>query len=311
VPDPCRAVEWGYAMAGQIVVGVDGSPSATAAVEWAADDAARRGSRLRIVHVWEPWSYDFPFKAAPHSQRSVPAYWEGALAAAVEWVHGHAPEVQVSAALVTGAVSERLKSESEDADELILGSKGLGGFMGLVLGSVGRSVAGHATGPVIVVRRSVPTRHGEIVVGFDGAEPSQAALDYALQQARMRGAQVHVLYAWWMPPFSPHATVYAGGAQVALEDESREVQRRLDPWQERYPDVRMVGSAVRGHPVPALSDASRDADLVVIGSRTHGGLGSVFTGSVGHGVLHHARCPVAIVRPRRPRTERSTSVAGH
>jgi nucleotide-binding universal stress UspA family protein len=290
-------------MAGQIVVAVDGSPPAAAAMAWAADDATRRRARLRIVHVWEPWSYDFPFEAAPHSQRSIPAYWEGVLAAAVEWVHGHAPDVEVSAALVTGAVSERLTTESEDADELILGSRGLDGLTALVLGSVSRSVAGHALGPVVVVRRSPPTRQGEIVVGFDGSEPSQAALDYALQQARLREARVRVLYAWWRPAFTPHATPYAGGVQEALEEESREVQRRLDPWHERYPDVRMTCSAVRGHPVPALSDASWDADLVVVGSGEHQGFGSAFQGSVGHGVLHHARCPVAVVRPRRPRTD--------
>ncbi|WP_405147576.1 universal stress protein [Sphaerisporangium sp. NBC_01403] len=287
-------------MTGQIVVGIDGSPSAAAAVEWAADDAMRSGARLRIVHVWEPWSYDFPFKAAPRSQSSLPAYWTGALRSAVEWVHDHTPGVEVSSALVTGAVSERLTTESEYADELILGSKGLGGLTGLVLGSVGRSVAGHAEGPVVVVRRSAPTRNGEIVVGFDGSEASQAAMEYALRQARLRGARVQVLYAWSAPPFAPDATAYAGGVRTAAEEEAREVRRRLDPWQERYPDVRMVGSAVRGHAVPALSDASREADLVVVGSGAHGAFGRGFTGSVAHGVLHHARCPVAIVRPRRP-----------
>ncbi|MEV7970068.1 universal stress protein [Sphaerisporangium sp. NPDC088356] len=296
-------------MAGQIVVGIDGSPSAAAAVEWAADDARRRGARLRIVHVWEPWSYDFPLKAAPRSQSSLPAYWTGALEAAVDWVHDHTPGVEVSSALVTGAVSERLTTESEYADELILGSKGLGGLTGLVLGSVGRSVAGHAEGTVIVVRRSAPGRKGEIVVGFDGSEASEAALEYALQQARLRGARVHILYAWSTPPLAPDATAYAGGVREAVEEESREVQRRLDPWRQRYPDVPMVGSAVRGHAAPALSDASREADLVVVGSRAHGTFGHAFTGSIAHGVLHHARCPVAIVRPRRPHAERTPAAA--
>ncbi|MEU8268958.1 universal stress protein [Sphaerisporangium sp. NPDC049002] len=296
-------------MAGQIVVGIDGSPSAAAAVEWAADDAMRRGARLRIVHVWEPWSYDFPFKAAPRSQSSLPAYWTGALEAAVDWVHDHSPGVEVSSALVTGAVSERLTTESEYADELVLGGTGPGGLAGLVLGSVGRSVTGHAEGPVIVVRRSAPTRDGEIVVGFDGSEESGAALEYALQRARLRGAPVHVLYAWSAPPFAPDATAYAGGVREAAEEESREVRRRLHPWQERYPNVRMTGSAVRGHAVHALSDASREADLVVVGSRAHGTFGHVFTGSVAHGVLRHARCPVAIVRPRRPHAERPSATA--
>ncbi|MFC4585132.1 universal stress protein [Sphaerisporangium corydalis] len=279
-------------MAGLIVVGVDGSPSAAAAVEWAADDALSRGARLRIVHVWEPWSYDFPLKAVPGSLGSLPAYWRGVLARAVDFVHGYAPAVETSAALVTGAVSERLTAESEDADALILGSRGASGLTGMLLGSVGRAVAGHATGPVVVVRRFAPTRHGEIVVGFDGSEPSLAALDYALQEAGARGARVRVLHAWRGRAFARRGR--DGPA------ESREVQRRLEPWRERYPDVRMVGWAVRGNPVRALADASRSADLVVVGSRARGAFSSAVLGSVSHGVLRRAHCPVAIVRPRDP-----------
>ncbi|WP_248960121.1 universal stress protein [Sphaerisporangium perillae] len=294
-------------MAGQIVVGVDGSPSAAAAVEWAADDAMRRGARLRIVHVREPWSYDFPFKAAPRSQDSLPAYWLAVLAATVDWVHSYAPGIDVSAAMVTGSASERLRTESEEADELILGSTGLGGVAGVVLGSVGRSVAWHAVGPVVVVRRSPPTRHGEIVVGFDGSRLSEAAMEYAVQEARLRGARVRVLYAWRTPPFAPYATAHAGGVAEALVEVSQEVRRSLAVWQERHPGVRIDGCAVRGHPVPALSDASREADLVVVGSGARARRGPALRGSVGYGVLQHARCPVAVVRPRGPYAWRPAS----
>ncbi|RCG26225.1 universal stress protein [Sphaerisporangium album] len=286
-------------MSGTIVVGIDGSPSAAAAVDWATDEARRSGAGLRIVHVREPWSYQLPPRAGARDPDSLTEFWQGALAAAVDRVRGHAPGVDVSAALVVGAAAERLATESEGADELILGSKGLGGLPGMVLGSVGRSVAGRAEGPVIVVRRSGPARHGAVVVGFDGSEESEAALEFALAQARARRARAHVVYAWHTPPFTPYANVCAGGVQEALAEESARVRLRLAPWQERYPDVRMTGTAVRGHPVPALADASRDADLVVVGSPPAGPPGSAFAGSVGQGVLRHARCPVAIVRPRR------------
>jgi nucleotide-binding universal stress UspA family protein len=282
-------------MAGRIVVGVDGSPSAAAAVEWAAADAALSGARLRIVHVREPWSYDFPLQAAPRFQGSLLAYWEAALAAAVEWVHRHAPGVEVSSALVTGAVSERLRAESEDADELVLGSRGLGGCTGLLFGSVGGSVAANAQGAVIVVRRPPPTRYGEVVVGFDGSEPSEAALGFAFRQARTRGARLRVVRAGRKPPFPGDATARAGDPLAVLAGVSPEAWQRLRSWRDRYPDVRMVASAVRGHPVPALVDASRRADLVVVGSRAreHGALGPV-----SRRVLRRARCPVAVVRPR-------------
>ncbi|MDH2427363.1 universal stress protein [Sphaerisporangium sp. TRM90804] len=285
-------------MTGRVVVGVDGSPSAAAAVAWAADDAGRRGARLRIVHVREPWTYDFPLKAAPDSEDSVPSYWHDALAAAVAWVHGNAPGVEVSAALVTGAVAERLTTEAEDADELILGSRGLGGIAGLVLGSVGRSVAGHAAAPVVVVRGPASTCHGEVVVGYDGSETADAAMEFGMREAGLRGALLRAVHAWPVPPFPPFAAAYAGGAQQALAQVSRGVRDRLLSWQERHPDVPVAARTVRGHPVSALADASRTADLVVVGSRALDS-GPPVLGPVGQGVLRHARSPVAVVRPRR------------
>ncbi|MFC4533420.1 universal stress protein [Sphaerisporangium dianthi] len=286
-------------MSGQIVVGVDGSSSAAAAVEWAADDAVRRGARLRIVHVREPWTPDYPYRAAPWFRDALPAYWRAVLAATVEWVRGYAPGLEVSTAVVTGAAAERLRTEAEDADELILGSRGLGGFAGVVLGSVGRSVAWHAAAPVVVVRRSPAVRHGEIVVGYDGSAVSEAAMDYALRQASLREARVRVLYAWRTPPFSPYATACAGGLAEAMGEVTREVRLRLEMWRRRYPGVEAGLRAVRGHPVPMLADASREADLVVVGSSRHGDASEAgISGSVGYGVLLHARCPVAVVRPR-------------
>ncbi|GII88046.1 universal stress protein [Sphaerisporangium siamense] len=285
-------------MTGRIVVGIDGSPSAAAAVEWAADEAARAGAALKIVHVREPWSYQFHVRAGTPAPDSLTVYWRRVLAAAAQWVHAHRPSVPVTCALVVGAAAERLTTESEEADELILGSKGLGGLPGMVLGSVGRSVAGRAEGPVIIVRRAGPARHGAVVAGFDGSASSQAALDFALAQARARGARARVVYAWHTPPFTPYGTVYAGAAHEALAEESTRIRRLLGPWQDRYPDVAMTGTAVRGHPVPALADASRDADLVVVGSPPPGPPGTAFAGSVGQGVLRRARCPVAIVHPR-------------
>ncbi|MET8142329.1 universal stress protein [Sphaerisporangium sp. NPDC005288] len=290
-------------MAGQIVVGVDGSHSAAAAVEWAADDAVRRGARLRVVHVREPWSMDYPYRSAPWLPDALTAYWRAVLAATVDWVRGYAPGLQVSATLLTGAAAERLCTEAEDADELILGGGGPGGFVGAVLGSVGRDVAWHAMAPVVVVNRSPGRRHGEIVVGYDGSPVSEAAMEYALGEAARRCARVCVLYAWSAPPFSPYATACAGGLAEAMGEVTREVRLRLAMWRERCPGVTARLRPMRGHPVTALSDASRRADLVVVGSGAHGdatgaGFGGSAGYSVGYEVLRHARCPVAVVHPR-------------
>ncbi|GAA3820468.1 universal stress protein [Sphaerisporangium flaviroseum] len=285
-------------MVATIVVGVDGSTSATAAVEWAADDAARRNAALKIVHVREQWGEGAPFHAMPGFEDSFTEYCEGVVAAAAERARERAPGIEVRTALATGAVIETLMGESVDAEEVVLGSRGMGGFAGLVLGSVGIGMAGHAPGPVVVVRAPAQAVYGEVVVGFDGSPCSEAALEYGFIQARARGARLRAVYAWQMPAFSPFAVGYSDVMGDLFKDQAGGFHQRVEPWQRKYPEVQVVGSAVCGHPIPALSDASRDADLIVVGSRGLRGLGSAVLGSVSHGVLHRAHCPVAVVRPR-------------
>ncbi|MET8384702.1 universal stress protein [Streptosporangium canum] len=286
-------------MSGQIVVGVDGSPAATAALEWAADDAARKGAALKIVCVREPWAGDFPFHAAPGLSDALREHCDEVLAAAAARAGRRVPGIDVTIDQVIGAVVERLKSESETADTLVLGSRGSGGFAGLVLGSVGMGVAGHAAGPVVIVRQAVQGVHGEIAVGYDGSAHGEAALEYAFEQARLRDARLHVVHAWQTPAFASRAVTYADLLQETFESESRMARQRLLLWRDKHPDVPVKESILCGHPVPALADASRTADLVVVGSRGLGAFGSALLGSVSHGLLHRAHCPVAVVRPRK------------
>ncbi|MEU7004631.1 universal stress protein, partial [Nonomuraea sp. NPDC046570] len=177
-------------MTGRIVVGVDGSASAGDAVDWAADDASRRGQSLRIVHICEQFG-------AHYAEGT--DYCREMVAAVVERARERAPGVEVTPAMLAGNVIETLNGESESADCIVLGSRGLGGFTGLVLGSVGLGVAAHASGPVIIVHHPPSTPHGEIVVGFDGSEHAAEAMGYAIEQARARSARLHVVYAWQAP----------------------------------------------------------------------------------------------------------------
>jgi nucleotide-binding universal stress UspA family protein len=285
-------------MSGLIVVGVDGSDSGVAAVDWAADDAARQGSALRIVHVREPWADGYPFHRVEGFDESLTDYCAGVLAKAADRVRERAPGIQVSSEVLTGAVIERLRHESENADALVVGSRGMGGFAGLVLGSVGLGLAGHAAGPVVVVRDTPQARPGDVVVGVDGSSHSEAALQYAFEQAVLRQSNLHVVYAWTMAMSSPFAIGYTDVMRDAFESGVRAIKAWLAPWREKYPDVPLVESDVFGHPVPALLEAAQSAELVVVGSRGLGGFGSALLGSVSHGVLHHAPCPVAVVRPR-------------
>ncbi|MFB4279778.1 universal stress protein [Nonomuraea sp. MTCD27] len=278
-------------MTRHIVVGVDGSAPAAAAVEWAAEDAQRRGSAVRIVHICEQWRY------GSHGVE----YCQGTLGAAADRVRALTRDVEVSTDLLIGNVVDTLIAESATADSVVLGSRGLGGFAEMLLGSVGLGVAGHATGPVVIVRGPSVVRHGQVIVGYDGSEHSEAAMLYAVDQARARGVPLHVVYAWQMPAFSPYAMAYSTMLSDLFEEETRAAAERVVPWREKNPDVTITDDQVTGHPVNALIQAGGTADLVVVGSRGLGGFASAVLGSVSHAVLHHLTCPIAVVRPRAKR----------
>ncbi|MEO3873841.1 universal stress protein [Nonomuraea sp. B12E4] len=273
-----------------IVVGVDGSRAAWSALAWAAEDAERRSIPLRIVHVREPWLAEHPLTASS-DEETLTERCRQLLESAARRASALAPTARISAVLVTGAVIERLKTESDSAETVVVGSRGWGGFSGLVLGSVGLGLAGYAKSPLVVVRRLPRGDSGEIVVGYDGSPCADLALEYATTQASARNAPLRVLYGRRYPIAAPHPVGY-GPLPV---DEAPEVGQRLIAWREKHPGVELIESIVREHPVPALAKASRAAELVVVGSRGQGGFTGLMLGSVSHGVLHRAHCPVAVV----------------
>ncbi|MCK2218312.1 universal stress protein [Actinomadura sp. ATCC 31491] len=267
-------------MTRHVVVGVDGSGPAMAAVEWAAADAGRRGLELRVVHVCEQW---------PYGGAGTPCCAE-ALETAAARARELAPGIEVATRRLPGNAVEALIGESASADSVVLGSRGLGGFAGMVLGSVGLAVAGHAAGPVVIVRGPSAVRHGRVVVGHDGSGHAEAAMGYGVEQARARRVPLLVVHVPWTPAFSRYG--------YSPQQDVREAAERLEPWRARHPDVDIVDVRQAGHPVAVLAAAGAAADLLVVGSRGLGGFASAVLGSVSHGVLHHATCPVAVVRPR-------------
>ncbi len=281
-------------MTAHVVVGTDGSPSAEAAVKWAADDARRRGCALRIVHVREGWTRDTP----PGFDDSLAEESRGVLDAAADLARKRAPGITVDTLQETGKAAEVLRREAEDAEQIVIGSRGRGGFTGLLLGSVSLSLTGHVAAPVVVVRGEEERTHGEVVVGFDGSPESEAALEYAFQEAARRGARLRALHAWQLPALAVSISVYTPLIDDTADTERRLAAETLAPWREKFPQVEVEETVLYGHPILALGEASAAADLVVVGSRGMGALGSAVLGSVSHGVLHHAHCPVAVVRAR-------------
>ncbi|AQZ63129.1 Universal stress protein family [[Actinomadura] parvosata subsp. kistnae] len=274
-----------------IVVGINGSRTSYAALDWAADDAARRGLGVRIVHVHGPWTAEHPLTAASDHQ-TLTERCEAMLQQAATRAQQRRPGLEVTTALVVGAVAERLKQEARSADTVVLGSRGLGGVSGRILGSVGLALTGHLSCPLVIVHEPAEQSYGEVVAGFDGSADAEAALEYGLEQAQARGARLCVLYGLQPPVQAPHPVGYG---LIPDGIAGQEIEQRLAPWRQKYPEIEVVVSVVAGNPVTVLARASRQADLVVVGSRGLGGFASAVLGSVSRGILRRAHCPVAVI----------------
>ncbi|MFI7707540.1 universal stress protein [Nonomuraea sp. NPDC049480] len=281
-------------MSDVIVVGVDGSKPGFRAVAWAADDAFRLHVPLRSVCVVETWPYQVPQIAGPEWEESLITNARKTLAEAEEIVRERQPTVEVSAELMTGTPAAALRAQASDATELVVGSRGLGGFAGAVLGSVSMNVAGQVPGPVVVVKAETATVHGEIVVGLDGSPACEPAMAYAFRQAELRGSRLRAVYAWSLP--FALAAGFSCDFEALREANQHVAEEQLAPWRERCPQVKVIVDVRRAHPVETLAAAGDRADLLVVGSHGRSAVGSIVLGSVSRGVLHHARCNIAVVR---------------
>ncbi|MFF4624494.1 universal stress protein [Nonomuraea jabiensis] len=278
-----------------IIVGVDGSVAARAAVEWAAKDAFRMRVPLRLVHAVNRSPYQiskFPNAAMPDA---LLREGQRILREAEALVRERQPTVEVGTRDIEGAPAEVLREQAADATEVVVGGRGRGGFAGALLGSVSMHVAGHLRCPVVVVRAEHRPTYGEVVVGVDDSPECEPALAYAFEQAKLRDSALRVLHAWQVP-------VHAFASEASYDmDEVRTAQHqsvsdRLAVFSRDYPEVRLVEEVQSADPVDALTDASERADLLVVGSHGRGALGSMVLGSVSRGVLSYACCPVAVVR---------------
>ncbi|MEV0632515.1 universal stress protein [Nonomuraea wenchangensis] len=276
-------------MSGLIIAGVDGSAPSLAAVEWAADDAARTGAELRIVHVLDLR----PYEVFTGQQDPLRRAAGRVAAAAKEVAHARQPGVEVSSRVVEGVPGAVLREL--EASELVVGNRGVGGFAGALLGSVTMEVAARARCPVVVVRAEPREETGVIGVGVDESDTCEPALGYAFERARSSGATLRPVHAWQVPvhAFAPEITYDLDEVRAARQ---RLVSTRLAPWRERFPDVEVAEDVQNAHPIDALTGVP--CDLIVVGSHGRSALGSLFLGSVSRGVLHYARCPVAVVRPQ-------------
>ena len=281
-----------------IVVGVDGSPNSDLGLDWAMEEAARRGLPLHIIHAF---SYGYPMTnngigdAVASSRRGA----EGVCRRAVAHARHAKPTLVITWDESPYGPAPTLVGASEAADTVVVGARGMSAVPGVLMGSVSVQVAAHARCPVVVVR-STPgpaTAEAPVVVGVDGSALSTNAVAYAYAQASARGVGLTVVHAWWLECVEGALGSAPGDVdwQIFAQEEHDLVSESLAGWEEKYPDVTVRRHSVRGLPVEALVRQGENACLVVLGTRGRGGFVGLVQGSVSQGVMHRAACSVAIV----------------
>jgi nucleotide-binding universal stress UspA family protein len=283
-----------------VLVGIDESPCAQEAVAWAAADAAARKTRLTVASVVDlPRLGDVPLTGQLLATAQQAA--QHTIDVAVERARGLAPGVDVRGRVASGNPAAELLRLADAADEVVVGSHGTSEFTALLIGSVGTQVAEHAHGAAVVVRSRSIT--GPVVVAIDNSPHSDAALEYGFAYADRHGLPLVALHAHALGAFAYQMMPYAASSYPIVEElagigaeAARTAEHSVGRWIEKYPDVEARTDVVEGPAVHVLVEASRTASLLVVGTRGHGGLVGMLLGSVSHGVMRHAHCPVVIAR---------------
>jgi nucleotide-binding universal stress UspA family protein len=281
-----------------IVVGVDGSEHSLVAARWAATEAQRRDAALRVVLVYEyAWpgaQFDSPTILEARARELANTVIATAVAQAQMAAHG----IKVSSSTVRGRPSEKLIEHAANAALLVVGSRGHGGFVNLLSGSTSMQVATHAHGPVAVVRGHASAVEGPVVVGVDGSPSSLEALEAGFEAAAKRNTELIAVRAYELP------MVWSGygigpeyvNPETIEKEQHQHLNEEVATWQEKYPDVPVKTVVARGSAADVLIGVSKSAQLVVVGTRGHGGFTGLLLGSVGQQLMHHSQSPVLIVR---------------
>ena len=294
-----------------IVAGTDGSEESLQAVGWAAREAALRGAPLRIVAT----AGLLP-RMRPHTDETqyetvtdvLVDDRDRALAMAAERAAKAAAGVLIDTDELTGPTAQAVTESGAGALMLVLGSRGIGAFTALLLGSVSRYAASHASSPVVVIRDEPSAPRGLIGVGVADTDSCRDALTFALEEASLRHASLHAVHAWHTPQteISRAGQFFTESSAQAAADAARQLAGLLDECRAKYPDVPVTHEVVHGHPARALVGLSARADLVVIGKRP----GAPGPGSVRHALLNHAHGPVAVVPSQAGPSQAGPSQAG-
>ncbi|WP_329543641.1 universal stress protein [Streptomyces sp. NBC_01356] len=298
-------------MARTVIVGLDGSPESRAAAEWAAREAKLRGLPLKLVHVWEP--VPEPMAQAPLLGAETQQHWSERIPReSAEGLRLRHPGVEITAEQLSGRPADVLTSQAKDAALLVLGSRGMSGIGGFLVGSVGQAVLAHTERPVVLARAgqqaadehvadpagiaSAAGPYRPVVLGLATDDPDPSLVEFAFDAADRRATSLRVVHGWNPPPYY----AYGLAADIELHDqlsrqEATTLSDVLRPWRQKFPSVEVVEEPRYGTAANHLVDASREASLVVVGRRIRRNPLGSHIGPVTHAVLHHSTAPVAVV----------------
>jgi nucleotide-binding universal stress UspA family protein len=280
-----------------IVAATDGSEESLRAVDWAAREAVLRGAPLRIVSAAELLPRMVSSEGHAEYQTVSDVLRKDsdvALTTAAARAAKAAPDLLIDTDHLPGAPAEAVTESGSGALMLVVGSRGIGAFHAMILGSVSRYAATHASSPVVVVREEVVAAHRQVGIGISSVEGNAAALTFAFEEAALRKASLIAIHAWHTP--QPEVSRAGSEARPPGQDflqaeATRQLEDLLADWHGKYPDVPVSHDVMHGHPGRILAGLSARTDLLVLGRHAahHG------PGGVTHAVLNHAHGTIATV----------------
>lgn len=284
---------------------MDGSKGSHRAARWALAEARAWQAPLCLVHVWSPPIVDWPVPVgtAYVDLAALPSPSAAILDAAESTLSEEAgiDGIEVHKLALDGQPTPTLIAAAQGSRALVLGTRGHGGFAGLLLGSVVAACLHHGPSPVIAVGgdTSLPGE-APVVVGIDSSGGSRAALDWAAAEARTHGVLLRVVHGWdpaAVTPPGPSTSGSLDGEEFVIAADrylTGVVDAALaDLAPEDTPEVECL--AVPAPAAEALLWEARNASLLVVGSRGRGGFAGLLLGSVSRQCANYAPCPVAVV----------------
>ncbi|MGQ4486064.1 universal stress protein [Streptomyces sp. SAS_281] len=278
----------------EIAVGIDPSRNWRLTVAWAADEAHRRHLGLRLVVAVPPQHDTHHVDDTPrHMARIMES--KDAVSAAAGWARERRPDAEIATSVIDGFPAQVMARLSQNAAMIVLGSRHLSRTEEyLSAGALVLPVTAQAHCPVAVVGESEHSTQERpyLVVGVDGSEPSLSALAFAFEEAALRQAELRAIAVWQPPVFSLRSS------DTMFESERRQLSEITAGWTVEYPDLRLSHEVRVGSPVETLAEAGEHALGLVVGRRGRGGYTGMRVGSVVHGLLHRAHCPIITVPTR-------------